>query len=205
MGLLTRRSRWTDVALTLVVIVPLTAATLAGPLEVSAHAATTHPACQASQIQVTAGATLLNTGYNESTPTGIVKAFANEAVPVYFYNKGATCHLLMGAPDVRAVKRTTNVRAITMSDLSIPVGADNENRLVVEHHKRVEALFVVVKPNALMGHPCDPATTTGLLVGDYGNPIASTHFIARKLRQVCFDSGVGRNVVNSGVVWVSTH
>jgi hypothetical protein len=122
-------------------------------------------------------------------------AVANKAVPAYFYNEGATCRLLMSAPTIRGVKNTTEIGTIPLSDLSIPVSADNEKRLMVQHHEKVEALFLWDKPVAQMGRPCDPATTTGFLVGGYGNPIAVTHFFARKLRDVCFDSDVGPNVV----------
>ena len=48
---------------------------------------------------------------------------------------------------------------------------------------------------------CDPATTTGFLVNGYANPIATTHFVVRQLGDVCFDTGVGRNVLNYGAVW----
>lgn len=206
MVLLGSRVRSASVALAMAVIATLVTVTLTGPLALTAHASSsTHPACQASQIKVTAGATLLNATYDAMTPRGVVKAFANEVVPVYFKNLGATCHLLMGAPVFRAVKNTTDVATITVDDLSMPVGSDNENRVVVKRHQKVEALFVVIKPNTLMSGLCDPATTTGLLVGDYGNPIATTHFIHRKLRHVCFYSGTGRPEVNSGAVWVRTH
>lgn len=165
---------------------------MAGPPAFAARAAVvTHPACHVSQIKVTAGATLHNASYDQQTPKGAAKAMANEAVPVYFYNQGAACHLLMGAPSFRAVKKTTSVATTTVDDLSIPVGADNENR-------------VVVTLNAVMGARCDPATTSGLLVGDYANPIAATHLIVRTLQDVCFYSGIDRIDVNDGAVWVPT-
>jgi hypothetical protein len=206
MSLLSGRVRWGNVALALAVIAPLTAVTLTGPLAVTVEAAhSAYPACQASRIRVTAGATLINTIYNEGTPKGIVKSLANEAVPLYFYNKGTTCHLLMGAPSFRAVRNSTDVGTLTIRDFSFPVGADNENRLVLDYREKVEALFVVVTSKLLVVPRCDPATTTGLLVGDYANPIATTHFIARTLRKVCFDSGLGRDYTNSGAVWVPTH
>lgn len=165
--------------------------------------ASTLVACPASRIQVTAGATLTDTTYSYSTPTGVVTAFANEAVPVYFYNKGALCHLLMGAPEIRMVRGTT-AAAITLSDLSTPVGPDNQDRVAVGSHQKVEALLVVVKPVGPSFAGCHPATSTGILVGGYGKPIATTRFIARKLRYACFDSGVGRVVTNFGVEWVAS-
>ena len=99
------------------------------------------------------------------------------------------------------VKGTTKVGAISPKDMSIPVGADNENRMLVTHHQRLEALLVAVGPHVTTNGPCDPAPTTGLLVGGYATPISSAHFIVRRLRSVCFDTGVGRNNVNTGVVW----
>jgi len=44
---------------------------------------------------VTSGPTLFNTSYDNLDEHLKFKAFANEAVPVYFFNKGADCHLLM--------------------------------------------------------------------------------------------------------------
>ena len=196
------RSRITTLAVA--VVTCLTGMTFTGLPVVTAHAAVpAHPACRVSRLAVTAGATTTNTTYAQTAPTGAVTGFASEAVPLYFYNTGPTCHLLMGAPSVRAVKSTTKIGAIGPSDVSIPVGADNENRMLVTHHQRLEALFVVVRPNVTMNGPCDPSTTTGLLVGGYATPISSAHFIVRRLRSVCFDTGVGRNNVNTGVVWLS--
>lgn len=203
MNLLGSRAHGRRVGRTLVVITSFTAVTMTSPLALSAQAASTaHPACQASQIRVTAGPTSTNVTYNAKTVTGEHKSLAKEAVPVYFYNQGSTCHLLIGAPDFRAVKSTTDLSSITVSDLSMPDGADNENRLLLDHHERVEALFVVVKFSGITSGRCDPATTTGLLVGDYASPIATTHFFARKIHDVCFYKGPGPIATNSGAVWV---
>src|ERR1019366_2674961 len=202
MNLLGRRAHGGKVGRALV-IAALTAGTLTSPLALTAQAASTaHPACQASQIRVTAGPTSPNVTYDVKTVTGDLKSLAREAVPVYFYNKGSICHLLMGAPDFRAVKSTTDLRSLTVGDLSMPDGADNENRLLLDHHERVEALFVVVKFFGITSGLCDPATTTGLLVGDYANPIATTHFFARKIHDVCFYKGPGPIATNSGAVWI---
>jgi len=180
------------------------AVTLMSPLALTAQAASTaHPACQASQIRVTAGPTSPNTTYDVKTVTDEHKASAREAVPVYFYNKGSTCHLLMGAPNFRAVKSATDLGTLTVGDLSMPAGADNENRLMLDHHERVEALFVVVKLVGIASGQCDPATTTGFLVGDYANPIATTHFFARKIHRVCFYKGPGPIAMNAGAIWVT--
>jgi len=166
------------------------------PIVVAQAATPSHPACLASNIAVTAGATATNATYTVKTSTGLHQASAYEEVPVYFYNRGATCHLLMGAPEVRAVGDAANAAAITLHDLSIPTGADNTGRPVVAHHQKLEALFVVVKPVGSPFTGCDPMTSTGFLVGGYAKPIATTHFVVRRLRDVCFDSGVGRSVLD---------
>ncbi len=173
----------------------------------AAHAATTsHPACQASQIVVSAGATSLNSTYSVRTSTGVHYERAYEVVPVYFYNRGDTCHLLMGAPAIRAVRDTTDVTKLNnlkTRDLSVPAGADNTRRPVVTRHQRIEALFVIVKPVGRSFKGCDPATSSGLLVQGYANPVGTFHFVVRRLRDVCFDSAIGPNVLNYGVSWPS--
>ncbi len=184
----------------------LTSGPLAVPLAVNAHAGITHPACQSSQIRVTAGATATDATYAVRTSTGVHQVSAYEIVPVSFYNEGATCHLLMGAPIFQAVRNTTALSATTPPhDLSIPAGADNTERMVVPHHQKIEALFVVVKPAGSYFAGCEPATTSGFSVGDFGNPIDTTHFIRRQLREVCFDSGAGAHVLNIGASWEPVH
>jgi hypothetical protein len=173
-----------------------------GTLSPAADAQTTvlsHPACLASNIAVTAGTTRINATYTVKTSTGLHEASAYEEVPVYFYNRGAICHLLMGAPDVQAVRDTVNTDAITLHDLSVPTGSGNTRRPVITHHQKLEALFVVVKPVGSSFAGCDPVTAAGFLVGNYAKPIASTHFVVRRLRDVCFDSGVGRIVLDYGI------
>lgn len=195
-----KRVRRSTAVLALVALPPLAIAVgTVSPANVSQAATLSHPACLASNIVVTAGATVTNTSYTVKTSTGLHEASAYEKVPVYFYNRGATCHLLMGAPEVRAVRGTDNVAAITLHDLSIPTGSDNTKRPVVAHHQRLEALFVVVKPIGPTFTGCQPMTSTGFLVGNYAKPIATTHFVVRRLRDVCFDSGVGRSVLNFGI------
>lgn len=199
----TSHAHWYRVGLALAVITSMAVIEAVAARSGTAPAgASTLVACPASRIRVTAGATVMDTTYSYTTPTGVVTAFANEAVPVYFYNKGALCHLLMGAPEIRMVRGTTAAAAITRSDLSTPVGADSEDRVAVGSHQQVEALLVVVKPVGPSFAGCHPAASTGILVGGYGKPIASTRFIARRLRYACFDSGVGRVVANYGVDWV---
>jgi len=147
-----------------------------------------------------------HTTYPFRTSTGVRQEPAYEVIPVYFYNQGGTCHLLMGAPDMTAVRDTTNVanlRTISMHDLSVPVSADNTRRQVVGHHQKLEALFVVVRPAGSAFTGCKPATTSGILLQGYASPIGTFHFIVRRLRDVCFDSGVGQNVLDYGVAWPS--
>ncbi|MHB8380093.1 MAG: hypothetical protein ACYDB2_09305 [Acidimicrobiales bacterium] len=184
----------------MVVLLPLAVALCTVSPAVVARATTpSRPACVASNITVTEGATVTNTTYTVKTSTGLHQVPAYEEVPVYFYNRGAPCHLLMGAPDVRAVRDTTHVAAITLHDLSFPAGADNTRRPVIARHQKLEALFVVVKPVGSSFRGCAPGTTTGFLVGNYAKPIATTHFVVRRLRDVCFDSGAGRSVLNYGI------
>ena len=195
-----KRVRRSTAVLALVVLSPLAiAAGTVSPAVVAQAATPSHPACLASNLTVTDGVTVTNTTYTVKTSTGLHQVPAYEEVPVYFYNRGATCHLLMGAPEVQAVRDTANVAAITSHDLSIPTGADNTRRPVVAHHQKLEALFVVVKPVGPPFKGCAPATTTGLLVGDYAKPIGTTHFVIRRLQDVCFDSGVGRSVLDYGI------
>jgi hypothetical protein len=73
--------------------------------------------------------------------------------------------------------------------MSVPTAAENTRRPVITHHQKIEALFVV---DRLVGSS---------FTGCYANPIATTHFVVRQLGDVCFDTGVGRNVLNYGAVW----
>lgn len=200
-----KRVRESRVVLALVVLMPMAIAVGTLSPAVTAHAATTaQPACQASQIAVTAGATLGRTNYLVKTSTGLQHRSASKVIPVYFYNRGATCHLLMGGPIFQAVRNTTDVAHLSANDLAIPVGAGSTRRPVVARHQKIEALFVFMKPVGAAFTGCKPATTTGFLVGDYAKPGATTHFIVRRLGDVCFNSGVGRSVLNYGPVWPAT-
>jgi hypothetical protein len=107
---------------------------------------------------VTSGPTLFNTSYDNLDEHLKFKAFANEAVPVYFFNKGADCHLLMGAPTIRAARKIPVTDSSSTTNLSFPFTA-NERRLLIVHDEKIEALFVVIKPSAVLGHPCDPSAT----------------------------------------------
>ena len=205
MGYLRRHVRWSGAVLTLVVLIAL--AILVGTTSrarTAQAAPTAHPACRASQIVVSAGATLFNANYPVRTTTGVHQESAYEAVPVYFYNRGDTCHLLMGAPAIGVVRDTTTVtslKTLKLRDLSVGVSAENTRRPVVARHQKIEALFVIVRPVGPAFKSCDPVTGSGLLVQGYARPIGTFHFIVRRLRTVCFDSGVGRIVLDYGVAW----
>ena len=145
-----------------------------------------------------------NASYDYSTVEGTVHAFSKEAIPVYFYNKSTVCHLLMGGPSIRAVKNTTDVTAIMASDLAFSAPVTGEKRVVVEHHQKVEALFLFGNPVLHKSRACDPATATGILIQGYSKPTTSTGtFFPRRIRHVCFDSGVGAIVSNTGVAWAT--
>ena len=203
-----RRVLGNTTPLVLIVVMPLLLAGCSASSSTTAQAVTSHPACDASQITVTAGKTLTNATYAVRTTTGLHRVRADELVPVYFYNTGATCHLLMGAPTVLAVRDTTDVKSLSslsMHDVSIPAGADNTQRRIVARHQRLEALFVIIKPVAgPTFRGCHPATATGLVVQGYVGPAGTFHWIPRELRDVCFDTGVGSSVVNFGISWPPT-
>ena len=180
------------------------AAAVVAPANRAPGATASLPACRAAQIAVSAGATAFTTTYSVRTSTGLHHVAVYEAVPVYFSNRGTTCHLLMGAPQFQAVRGTTDVRrlsALSAHDLSVPVGADNTRRPVVAHLRKIEALFVVARPVGRAFAGCEPATASGIVIQGYASPIGTFHFIARQLRDVCFDTGVGPRVVNDGALW----
>jgi len=171
----------------------------------TAQTVTSPPACNASQITVAAGKTLTNAIYEVRTTTGLHQVRAEELVPVYFSNAGVTCHLLMGAPEVLVVRNTSNVKklsSLSMRDVSIPTGAVDTRRRDVARHHEIKALFVVLRPVAgPTFRGCQPATATGLVVQGYAGPVGTFHWIPRHLRDVCFDTGVTRSVVNFGINW----
>lgn len=202
------RVRGNTTTFALVVLTPLLLAGCSAAPSTTAQAVISHPACGVSQITVAAGKTLINATYEVRTSTGLHRVRAYEIVPLYFYNTGATCHLLMSAPDVFAVRNTTdvtNLATLSMHDVSIPIDSANTRRRVVTHHQKLEALFVVLKPVAgLTLRGCHPATATGLLLQGYAGPIGTFHWIPGQLRDVCFDRGVGSSVVNFGISWPPT-
>ena len=192
-------------ARTFLVIVALGATgTVATLARTSEARATTLVACRTSQIQVTAGPTLTNVRYSYKASGHTLKGLAQQAVPVYFYDKGATCHLLMSGPDIRMVRNATDASSIAASDLSAPTGNPAvSERAVVDRHQRIEALVSVNRLPKKDSKNCVPATSTGFLVGDYANPVATSHFIVRALDHVCFDPGTvgGPVTINFGVSW----
>jgi hypothetical protein len=197
-----KRVRGSRVALSLVVLIPLAIAAGTVSSTLSANAASSLlPACQASQLTVTGGPTQTNTTYPVKTTTGVRQSRAFELVPVYFHNRGVSCHLLMGAPVVVLLRNTTNASTAPRHDVSIPAGADNTRRPAVDHNKTIEALFVVVPHVGPAFKGCEPATATGINVGGYAKPVGTSHFITRTLREVCFDSGVGRGVLDFGIAF----
>jgi hypothetical protein len=197
-----RRNR---VVLTLVLLVPLAIAVGTLSSRAAANAASSSlPACRASQLTVTGGAISMNTSYPVRTTTGVSQVRAYEVVPVYFYNRGPSCHLLMGAPVIRLLRDTTEASTAPLHDLSIPAGADNTRRPPIDRRQKIEALFVVVPRVGPTFKGCDPATATGIVVEGYAKPIGTIHFIPRALRNVCFDSGVGRGVLDYGVEFPPT-
>lgn len=199
------RASGVSFALAVLMISALTMSTTS-PAASAYVAASSRPACAAKQIIVSAGVTLTNTTYPHMTSSGLRREPAHEAVPIYFHNRGPTCHLLMGAPAVQAVRDThgvTSLKNINLHDLSVPVSAVDTRRRIVAHHQTIEVLFVVVRP---IGSPlarCSPATTSGILIQGYATPIGTFHYVERRLQNVCFDAGVGPNVLDYGVAWPS--
>ena len=192
-------------AVALILLTPLALVVMISLPVPIAQGATLHTACQASQIRLSVSATEKNATYEVRTSTGLHNAFAYELVPVHFYNRGRTCHLLMGGPNVQFVRHTTNVARLTNRDWSVPSpSANNGQRVLISRHETVEALVVIVKPVGKSFRGCEPATVTGFRVGDYANPISATYFVPRKLNDICFDVGVGRTVEDFGIQWTPT-
>lgn len=202
MRYLRTRVRESRAALALAILMPLAIAL--SPATSSSATSAMQPACQASQVVVTAGATLGETNYSMRTPIGLQQRSASLVIPVYFYNRGAICHLLMGAPIFRPVRYTTDAAHLSANDLGVPAGADNNQRPVVKRHQTLKALFVLIRPVGAPFKACKPGTATGVQVGGYVKPVATTHFILRQIRDVCFDTGIGRNVGNYGAAWPAT-
>lgn len=154
----------------------------------------------------TVGADALDVSCAYPTSKGTVPAISVDAVPVYFYNKSTACHLLAPGPSINAVKNTTNVREIKASDLSFSSPVPGYRRVVIEHHKKIEALFLFGNAVARPGRQCDPATSTGALVQGYANPVHSVgEFFPRKIPEVCFDSGAGADWSDTGAAWAWTN
>lgn len=205
MGLTTTHSRRGRTVQALVVITFITSVVAVDSTPPVAQAATRYTACVTSQIEVTAGATISNVSYEYSTWKGTVHAFSKKAVPVFFFNRGKACHLLMGVPAINAVRNAKSVSAMTNSDMAVSAPVPSTKRVVLDHHQKVEALFLFGSPIPKGVRGCDAATTTGILVQGYARPTPSVgKFFPRKIKNVCFPVGAGATFVNTGVAWFST-
>jgi hypothetical protein len=202
-----RRSFEGSIALTIVVLALFLAATgTVSPVVIAQAAALKPPVCQTAEIKMTAGATVTNTSFPVRTSTGLHQSPAYEEIPLYFYNRGAVCHLESDAPFIEAVRNTksiTELSQISAQDSSSPTAAYGTGRHVVEHHQKIEALIVVTKPVGSFFMGCDPSTASGVTV-QYAKPSGTFHFVVRRLRDVCFDTGVGSRVLDFGAVWPAT-
>ena len=193
--------------LALVVFTALASSISVATSSSGAQAATLFPACMTSQIVVSIGATLSNVSYEYPTPTGIVHAFSKKAVPVYFYNPGPVCHLLMGAPAISAVRDASNDSTVTVANMTIAhPPLPTTKRVVLQHRQRGDALFLFGSPVPKGATNCRLGTATGILVQGYANPVPSAgKFFPRRMRNVCFPvpGAVGVVATNTGVVWTT--
>ena len=173
----------------------------------AARAATRYPVCKAAQIEVTAGATIANVSYDYPAGRRTVHAFSTKAVPVFFFNRGPACHLVMGAPAIDAVRNATSATAVTEGDLAVSAPPlPTTKRVVLDRHQTAEALFLYGSPIPAGVRGCHPATATGLLVQGYAMPVPAVGtFVARRIPSVCFPVPgiVGATFVNTGVAWAT--
>ncbi len=151
------------------------------------------PVCQASNITLRIGRTYrAGSGY----PAGTLLTLLT------LTNHGSTCHLPLGGPIARAVRGTYNGRATKISQLSLPVSATNL-RLKLKSGAQARAVVEVRGLPSAMLHSktCSPHAAVGFVVDGYGEPIATAHYFARRLENVCFYSGPGGTVTDFGIVW----
>ena len=204
---LTTTNALRGLSLGVLMVVALGSLFAVGSTAMIAQAAQRYPACLTSQIEVTAGATITNVSYDYPAGKRTVHAFSKKAAPVFFYNRGPVCHLLMGGPAISAVRNATSTTTVIASDLSIAVGPlPTTKRVVLDRHQRAEALFLFGGPMPPGVRGCHPATATGLLVQGYADPVPSVGmFFPRPITNVCFPASgsVGANVVNTGVAWAT--
>ena len=207
MRLTKRRARRNLVLLALVVFLSLASSISVGSISSVAQATTRYPACVTSQIVVTAGVTISNVSYQYPTQTGNVHAFSKMAVPVFFYNRGPVCHLLMGAPDIAAVRDATSASTVTVANMTIPnPPLPTTKRVVLQLHQRAEALFLFGSTIPKGAADCQSETATGLLVQGYAKPVPSVgKFFPRRMKNVCFPvpGAVGAAAMNTGVAWTT--
>ncbi len=195
-----RAARVVISSLAMLALLLASALALATPAQASARA------CSASQIVVSAGATRTDTTYPVATSSGVHQMPAADVVPLYFFNRGATCHLLMGAPAIQVVRDTTTVSSLSAlrgRDVSTPTSAESPQRRTLYHHQKLVALFVVTRPVGSQVKGCEPATGSGIVIQGYAGPVGTFHFVKRDLPDVCFDVGLGPRVLNFGVSWAS--
>ena len=201
------RARRKLAVLALVVFTSLGSSISLGSISLVAQAATRYPACVISKIVVTAGRTISDVPYQYPTQMGNVHAFSKMAVPVFFYNRGPVCDLLMGAPDITAVRDATSASTVTVANMTIPNPPPLTKRVVLQLHQRAEALFLFGSKIPKGAADCHSGTATGLLVQGYAKPVPSVgKFFPRRMKNVCFPvpGAVGAVTTNTGVAWATT-
>lgn len=192
---------------TLVVIVAMASFIAVGATASAAQAPTRLPAYFTARIVVSSGPTISNVSYNDTTWRGTVHPYSKKAVPVYFYNRGPEQHLVMGAPDIRAVRTATSAARVTAGELAISVPTPSTaKRVVLYRHQRAGALFFCGAAISKGSRGCHLASATGLPAQSYAAPIAGVGtFLARRITKVCLPvpGGVGTTFLNSAVVWAA--
>lgn len=175
--------------------VPLVARSSGSKAPESKAAAVSSPVCQASNITLQVGATYKGGG---GYPSGTL------LTPVTFTNRGPRCHLQMGGPTVRAVRGIYAGKATKVGQLSLPT-VPTTNKVVTLSGGAREHTLVEVRglPRAtLQVKKCSSHSAEGFVVEDYAHSIATAHYFARKLANVCFYAGPGAITTDLGVVWV---
>lgn len=185
----------------------LAAALTSGPLAVplvahpsgssspSSNAKAASPVCQASNITLRIGATYKG---DRSYPAGTL------LTSLTFTNHGPTCHVPLGGPDARAVRGDYRGPATRVSQFSMPVPVATNKRLKLKSGAQARAVIEVRGlPSAILhSKTCSPHTAVGFIVEGYGEPLATVHYFARSLTNVCFYSGSGGIVTDFAIAWV---
>jgi hypothetical protein len=178
--------------------VPLVAHSSGSKAPESKATSLSSPVCRASNITLHVGATYKG---GESYPAGTL------LTPVSITNDGKTCHLRMGGPIVRAVRGTYDGNNTKVSQLSLPTVPATNERVTLSNDARERTLVEVRGlPSAMLrAKNCSPHTAEGFVVEGYADPMATTHYFARSLANVCFYEGPGGITTDLGVVWVGTN